>query len=126
MGGDGCFAVAREIWQSYLVGRYILGGIPVDERAAAASLHPLLRGRFAEPRPGGFEWRTISGCFPALRSPHDVVADYLRLLGLMGLLVRAPGGLWRPGRAAVAARDRRYTAAAHQSEGLKVPVRSGG
>jgi Competence protein CoiA-like family len=126
LDGDGCFAVAREIWQSYLVGRYILGGIPVDECAAAASLHPLLRGRFAEPRPGGFEWWTISGRFPALRPPQDVVADYLRLLGLMGLLVRAPGGRWRPGRAAVAARDRYYAAAAHRSEGSKLPAHSDG
>ena len=73
MDGDECFAVAREIWQSYLVGRYILGGIPVDERAVPASLQPLLRSRFAEPRPGGFEWRTITGRFPTLRPPHDVV-----------------------------------------------------
>jgi hypothetical protein len=126
LDGDECFAVAREIWQSYLVGRYILGGIPVDERAVPASLQPLLRSRFAEPRPGGFEWRTITGRFPTLRPPHDVVVDYLRLLGLMGLLVRAPGGFWRPGRAAVAARDRRYAAAAHRSEGSKVPARSAG
>src|SRR3954471_8568384 len=65
LDGDGCFAVAREIWQSHLVGRYILGGIPFNERTAAALLRPLLRGRFAEPRPGGFDWRAISDCFPA-------------------------------------------------------------
>jgi hypothetical protein len=109
--GDGCFAVAREIWQSYLINRHILRGIPLDERAAAALLQPVLRGGFAEPRPGGFDWRTISDRFPALRPPSDVVSDYVRLLGLMGLLVRGPGGLWRPGRAAVAARNSRQTAA---------------
>lgn len=96
--GDGCFAVAREIWQSHLVSRHLLGGIPLDERAVAASLRPMLRGHFAELKPGGFEWPTISGHFPALRAPSDVVVEYVRLLGLMGLLVRGPDGLWRPGR----------------------------
>ena len=122
--GDGCFDVARGIWQSHLVSRYILGGIPLDERAAAALLRPLLRGRFAEPRPGGFDWRTISDRFPALRPLSEVVSDYARLLGLMGLLVRGPGGLWRPGRAAVAARNSRQTAALRRIRPSKALTRS--
>ena len=122
--GDGCFAVAREIRQSHLVGRHILGGIPLDERAAASLLRPLLRGRFAEPRPGGFDWRVISDRFPALRPPPDVVSDYARLLGLIGLLVRGPGGLWRPGRAAVAARNSRQTAALRRIGSSKALARS--
>nr|WP_157033879.1 competence protein CoiA family protein [Belnapia moabensis] len=124
--GDGCFVVAREIWQSHLVGRHILGGIPLDERTAATSLYPVVRGRFAEPRPDGFEWQVITGRFPALRQPCDVVVDYLRLLGLMGLLVRDPGGLWRAGRAAVVARDRRQAATAHRIGHRKAPARNGG
>ena len=122
--GDGCFDVAREIWQSHLVGRHILGGIPFDERAAAALLRPLLRGGFAEPRPGGFDWRTISDRFPALRPPSDVVSDYARLLGLMGLLVRGPGGLWRPGRAAVAARNNHQTAVLRRIGPFRAVARS--
>ena len=122
--GDGCFAVAREIWQSHLVGRHILGGTPLDERAAAALLRPLLRGGFAEPRPGGFDWRTISDRFPELRPPPDVVSDYARLLGLIGLLVRDPGGLWRPGRAAVAGRNSRQMAALHRIGPSKALARS--
>lgn len=114
VAGDGCFAVAREIWQSRLVGRHVLGGIPLDERTVAASLYPVMRGGFAGPRPGGIAWRVITGRFPALRPPPDVVLDYVRLLGLMGLLVRDPGGLWRPGRAAVVARDRGQAAAARR------------
>jgi hypothetical protein len=124
--GDGCFAVAREIWQPHLIGRHILGSIPLDERTAAASLRPVLRGRFAEPRPGGFEWRTISGRLPALRPPSDVIADYARLLGLMGLLVHGGGGLWRSGRAALVARNRRHATAAHRIGLPKVPARSAG
>jgi hypothetical protein len=124
--GDGCFAVGRKAWQSHLVERHILGGIPLSEHTAAASLHPFVRGRFAEPRPGGFEWQEITGRFPALRPPSDVVVDYVRLLGLMGLLVRDPGALWRPGRAAVAARNRRQGAAAQRIGHTKVPASSGG
>jgi hypothetical protein len=126
LDGDGCFAVPREIWQSHLVGRHILGGIPLDERTAAASLYPVVRGRFAEPRPGGFEWRVITGRFPAIRPPPDVVIDYVRMLGLMGLLVGDLGGQWRPGRAAVVARDRRQAAAAHRIGRSKAPARSAG
>ena len=112
--GDGCFAVPREVWQSHLVARHVLGGIPLDERAAAASLRPLLRGRFAEPRPGGFEWAAISARFPGLRPPSDVLADYARRLGLVGLLARGPDGLWRPTRAAARARGRRDALAAQR------------
>ena len=59
-------------------GRHVLGGIPFDERAAAASLRPLLRGRFVEQRPGGFESAALSVRFPDLRPPCDVLADYAR------------------------------------------------
>jgi hypothetical protein len=105
--GDGCFAVAREAWQSHLVARHVLGGVPLDESAAAAPLRPLLRGRFAEPRPGGFEWAALSARFPGLRPPCDVLADYARRLGLVGLLARGPDGLWRPTEGAARARGRR-------------------
>jgi len=64
--GDGCFAVSWGVWQSRLVGRHVLGGIP-DERAAAASLRPLLQGRFVEQTPGGFEWAALSVRFPDLQ-----------------------------------------------------------
>jgi hypothetical protein len=126
VNGDGCFAVGREIWQSHLVERHILGGIPLSEHTAATSLHPVVRGAFTAPKPGGFQWQLITGGFPALRPPSDVVLDYVRLLGLMGLLVRDPTGLWRPGRAAVAARNRRQAVAAHRIGRTKVPARSGG
>ena len=112
--GDGCFAVAREVWQSHLVARHVLGGMPLDERAAAASLAPLLRGRFAEQRPGGFEWAAVSARFPGLRPPCDVLADYARRLGLAGLLARGPDGLWRATRAAATARSRRDALAAQR------------
>jgi len=56
----------------------VLGGIPFDERAAAASFRPLLRGRFVEQRPGGFESAALSVRFPDLRPPCDVLADYAR------------------------------------------------
>ncbi len=112
--GDGCFAVAREAWQSHLVARHVLGGVPLDGRAAAASLRPLLRGRFAEPKPGGFEWAALSARFPGLRPPSDVLADYARRLGFMGLLARGPDGLWRATRAAAKARDRRDALAVFQ------------
>ena len=105
--GDGCFAATREVWQAHLLTRHVLVGIPMDERAAAASLRPLLRGRFAEPRPGGFEWVAVSARFPGVRPPSDVLADYARRLGLMGLLARGPDGLWRATRAAARARGRR-------------------
>ena len=75
---NGCFAVGWEVWQSHLVGRHVLGGVPFDERAAAASLRPLLRGRFVEHRPGGFESAALSVRFPDLRPPCDVLADYAR------------------------------------------------
>ena len=114
VAGDGCFAAAREVWQAHLLTRHVLVGIPMDERAAAASLRPLLRGRFAEPRPGGFEWATVSARFPGLQPPSDVLADYARRLGLVGLLARGPDGLWRATRTAAKARDRRDALAAHR------------
>jgi hypothetical protein len=117
--GDGCFAVPREVWQSHLVARHVLGGMPFDERAAAASMHPLLRGRFAEQSPGGFEWAAISARFPGLRPPCDVLADYARRLGLMGLLARGHDGVWRTTAVAARARGRRDALAAQRkrSEG---------
>ena len=114
VAGDGCFAVAREAWQAHLVARHVLGGVPLDERAAAAALRPLLQGRFAEPRPGGFEWASISARFPGLRPPADVLADYARRLELVGLLARGPDGLWRATRAAARARGRRDALAAQR------------
>jgi hypothetical protein len=93
--GDGCFAVARELWQARLVARHALGGVPLDPRAAAASLRPVLRGGFAAGAPGGFGWAEISARSPALRSPPEVVADYARALGVLGLLRRGADGLWR-------------------------------
>ena len=107
VAGDGCFAATREVWQAHLLTRHVLVGIPMDERAAAASLRPVLRGRFAEPRPGGFEWAAVSARFPGLRPPSDVLADYARRLGFMGLLARGPDGLWRATKAAARARGRR-------------------
>ena len=106
--------MAREVWQSHLVSRHVLGGVPLDERAAVASLRPLLRGRFAEPRPGGFEWAALSARFPGLRPPSDILADYARRLGLVGLLARGPDGLWRATRAAAKARGRRDALAAQR------------
>jgi hypothetical protein len=95
VAGDGCFAVPREVWQSRLVLRHVLGGIPLDPAAEAASLRPMLQRGFAEPRPGGFEWPEISARWPALRSPSEVLTDYARALGVMGLLKRGADGLWR-------------------------------
>ena len=92
----------------------MLGGVPLDERAAAASLRPLLRWRFVEQRPGGFEWTAISACFPGLRPPSDVLADYARRLDLGGLLARGPDGVWRPTGAAARAGGRRDGLAVHR------------
>jgi hypothetical protein len=114
VAGDGCFAATREVWQAHLLTRHVLVGIPMDERAALASLRPLLRDRFAEPRPGGFEWATVSARFPGLRPPSDVLADYARRLGLVGLLARGPDGPWRATRAAARARGRRDALAAQR------------
>jgi hypothetical protein len=114
VAGDGCFAAAREVWQAHLDARHVLGGVPLDERAAVASIRPLLRRRFAEPRPGGFEWAALSARFPGLRPPSDVLADYARRLGFMGLLARGPDGLWRATRAAARARGRRDALAAQR------------
>ena len=59
--------MTREVWQSHLVVRHVLGGIPLDEQEVERSLHPLLRPCFTEQMPGGFEWPIISARFPGLR-----------------------------------------------------------
>ena len=46
--------------------------------------------------------------------------------GVRRFFVRDPNGLWRPGRAAVVARDRRQDAAPHRVGHTKAPARSGG
>jgi hypothetical protein len=104
--GDGCFAVAREVWQSHLVERLVLGGIPFDEHDPLASLRPLLRQPFAKPTPSGFGWSAITSHFPNVRPPTDVVANYVRHLGIMGLATRGPNGRWTASRAARIARNK--------------------
>jgi hypothetical protein len=111
VAGDGCFAVAREVWQSRLVARHVLGGIALDLGAEVASLRPLLRRGFAVPAPGGFGWPEITARCPTLRPPSEVVADYARALGVLGLLACGADGLWRAaGRATAAEARGRYRA----------------
>jgi hypothetical protein len=101
VAGDGCFAVPREVCRSQLVARHVLGGLPLDPAVEAALLRPLLRGGFAERAPGGFGWAEIAACCPALRHPSEVVAHYVRALGVMGMLAHGADGLWhRPTRGA--------------------------
>jgi hypothetical protein len=124
VAGDGCFAVAREAWQARLVLRHVLGGIPLDPAAEAAALRPVLRRGFAEPKPGGFGWPELSARCPALRPPSEVVADYARALGVMGLLRRGADGLWRSAGAAAPARGRRDASAACRT-GCREPAAPG-
>ena len=83
-------------------------------RPRRRSLRPVLRRGFAEPRPGGFGWPELAARCPALRPPSEVVADYARALGVMGLLARGADGLWRSAGAAAAARGRRDALAAQR------------
>ena len=99
------------------------GRRPARRRGRGGALRPLLRRGFAEAAPGGFGWTEIAARCPALRPPSEVVADYARALGVMGLLARGSDGLWRPARAGAAARDRHGAVAAGRMGPPRAPAR---
>jgi hypothetical protein len=117
LAGDGCFAVAREVWQAHLVERHVLGGRPLAQEAIPAVLRGLLRAPFAAPTPAGFVWAEITARFPELRAPEQVVQAYLRLLARVGLLYRSRDGAWRAASGAVAARLRRSAVVGRDAAG---------